>query len=120
MEQLVDNWYLVFGFVAVLVGLVGAFAEFFYESRDKKIETLRKWLEYAVVEAEKQLGEKTGQLKLRLVYDMALSKFSWLEKLVSFEDFSGYVDEALEWMRKQLVSNAGVRGYVQDGNEERS
>lgn len=119
MEQLVDNWYLVFGIVAVLVGVVGAFAEFFYESRDKKIETLRKWLEYAVVEVERQLGEKTGQLKLRLVYDMALSKFSWLEKLVSFEDFSGYVDEALEWMRKQLASNAEVRGYI-DGNEERS
>lgn len=119
MEQLVDNWYLVFGLCAVLVGVVGAFAEFFYESRDKKIETLRKWLEYAVVEAERQLGEKTGQIKLRLVYDMALSKFSWLERIVSFEDFSGYVDEALEWMRKQLVSNAGVRGYI-DGNEERS
>ena len=119
MEQLVDNWYLVFGLFAVLVGVAGAFAEFFYESKEKKIETLRKWLEYAVTEAEKQLGEKTGQLKLRLVYDMALSKFSWLEKLVSFEEFSGYVDEALEWMRKQLVSNAGVRGYV-DGYESRS
>lgn len=119
MEQLVENWYLVFGLVAVLVGVVGAFAEFFYESKEKKIETLRKWLEYAVTEAEKALGEKTGQLKLRLVYDMALSKFAWLEKLVSFEEFSGYVDEALEWMRKQLVSNAGVRGYV-DGNKSRS
>ncbi len=72
----------------------------------------REWLKYAVSLAEKELGSGTGQLKLRLVYELFLSKFPWLGKLVSFEVFSSYVDEALVWLNTQLESNTAVAGYV--------
>lgn len=86
---------------------------FFKKSEEQRIEALREWLKYAVTYAEKALGSGTGQLKLREVYNMALSQFPWLPKLISFEMFSDYVDEALIWMRAQLEKNAQIKGFVE-------
>lgn len=80
---------------------------------DKKIANIKEWLKYAVVEAEKALGSKTGQLKLRMVYDMAVKQFSWIVTLIPFETFSVWVDEALEWMNKQLEENEATQAYIE-------
>lgn len=79
---------------------------------EKKIANIKQWLKYAVVEAERILGGGTGQLKLRYVYDLAVKQFPWLVTLVTFEIFSGWVDEALEWMKEQLEQNKAIHGYV--------
>ena len=71
-----------------------------------------EWLKYAVTEAEKQLGEKTGQLKLRQVYDWFVAKFPVLAAVVPFRVFSAWVDVALETMRKWLEDNRNVANYV--------
>lgn len=81
--------------------------------KDKKIANIKEWLKYAVVEAEKALGSKTGQLKLRMVYDMAVKQFSWIVPLIPFETFSTWVDEALEWMNQQLEENEAAQAYVE-------
>lgn len=78
----------------------------------QKKENVREWLKYAVIEAEKELGSGTGQLKLRKVYNMATANFPWIVQLVSFEVFSLWVDEALEWMKNQLKSNLAIDTYV--------
>lgn len=82
------------------------------KSKEQKIDALKEWLKYAVTIAEKALGSGTGQLKLREVYNMALAQFPWLPKLITFEMFSAYVDEALEWMRDQLERNNNIKHYV--------
>lgn len=82
------------------------------KTADQKIAALKEWLRYAVFRAEKELGSGTGQLKLRVVYDMAIEKFPWLVKIVSFEMFSDYVDDALVWMEDQLSKNNRLEGYV--------
>lgn len=79
-----------------------------FNQRRKVIE----WLKYAVTEAEKQLGEKTGQLKLRQVYDWFVEKFPVLAAVVPFRVFSAWVDTALETMRKWLEDNQSVANYV--------
>lgn len=81
--------------------------------REKRIANIKEWLKYAVVEAERALGSGTGQLKLRMVYDMAIKQFFWVVNLVPFETFSSWVDEALEWMNKQLETNKATQEYVE-------
>ncbi len=70
---------------------------------------------WAVTEAEKDLGGGTGKLKLRQVYDLFVTRFPWLAKIVSFELFSGMVDDALEEMREMLAQNKAVKELVEGG-----
>jgi hypothetical protein len=81
--------------------------------RKKVIE----WLKFAVTEAEKLLGEKTGQLKLRQVYDWFVQKFPFVAAVVPFRIFSGWVDVALETMRKWLEDNKQVLNYVENNEK---
>ncbi len=108
MNWLIDNWYLLVTAAAVVATVVFAIKRFLGLPTDQQIENFKEWLKWAVTEAEKDLGSGTGQLKLRMVYDMALSKFSWIAKLITFEEFSIWVDEALLWLNKQLESNNAV------------
>lgn len=81
--------------------------------RHKVIE----WLKYAVTEAEKLLGEKTGQLKLRQVYDWFVEKFPVVAAFLPFRVFSSWVDVALETMRKWLEDNKQVLNYVENSEK---
>lgn len=80
---------------------------------ESKKQALQEWLKWAVTVVEKEYGGKTGQLKLRQVWDMALKQFPWLIKCFTFEEFSAYVDSALAWMRQQLAQNNAILTYVQ-------
>lgn len=76
------------------------------------LNKVREWLLYAVTKAEKELGGGTGQIKLRYVYDMFVTRFAWLARVISFEAFSMMVDEALERMKKMLESNKAMQTLV--------
>lgn len=105
--------------IEVLIGIVISISfaviaiyQFVKLSREQKIANIKEWLKYAVIEAEKALGGGTGQLKLRYVYDLAVSQFPWIVSFISFKQFSFFVDEALEWMRQQLELNKKIDFYV--------
>ena len=115
MEWLINNWYLIVAAIAVVTAIVVAVKKFVGLPTEQQIESLKEWLKWAVTEAEKELGSGTGQLKLRRVYDLALAKFPWIERLVPFEEFSMWVDEALNWLNKQLESNKAVTRMVKGG-----
>ena len=112
MEWLINNWYLIVAAGAVIVAAVFAVRKFLGLPTDQQIENLKEWLKWAVTEAETELGSGTGQLKLRRVYDLALAKFPWIARLVPFEEFSMWVDEALIWLGKQLESNKAITNMV--------
>ena len=112
MEWLINNWYLIVAAIAVVTAIVVAVKKFVGLPTEQQIESLKEWLKWAVTEAEKELGSGTGQLKLRRVYDLALAKFQWIERLVPFEEFSMWVDEALSWLNKQLESNKAITNMV--------
>lgn len=112
MEWLTNNWYLIVAAGAVIGAAVFAVRKFLGLPTDQQIENLQEWLKWAVTEAEKELGSGTGQLKLRRVYDLALAKFPWIARLVPFEEFSMWVDEALIWLGKQLESNKAITNMV--------
>lgn len=100
-------------FIAV-VATAGGVYYFIKLPKEKRISNIKEWLKYAVVEAEKALGSGTGQLKLRMVYDMAAKQFSWIINSIPFETFSAWVDEDLEWMNKQLEDNKATQEYVEN------
>jgi hypothetical protein len=105
--------------IALSIGVVIGVIIIIYliiNQRHKVIE----WLKFAVTEAEKMLGEKTGQLKLRQVYDWFVQKFPFVAAVVPFRIFSGWVDVALETMRKWLEDNKQVLNYVENNEKIQS
>ena len=116
MEQFLDNWYLIVGAVAVLIVAILKVVEFFKRPSSEQIADLKQWLIFICGEAERLLGSGTGKLKLRYVYDKFLERFPYLAKFISFETFSGYVDEALEQLKALLESNSKVSAYINSEN----
>lgn len=108
------NPVLIITAIVLVIVLAGTIVGFIKLPNEKKIENLKEWLKWAVVIAEKELGSGTGQLKLREVYNMAVAQFPWIVSFITFEIFSQYVDEALEWMKQQLESNGAIATYINE------
>lgn len=112
MEFIVNNWYIILA-IAASLGVAGvAIYRYFGLPSDAQLAKVREWLLWAVTEAEKELGGGTGKLKLRQVYDLFVTRFPWLAKVVSFELFSDMVDDALDEMREMLKNNKAVQQLV--------
>lgn len=112
MEWLVNNWYLLAAAVAVLSAVVWFIWYMIKMPKEERWSKVVEWLHYAVVEAEKELGSETGQLKLAKVYDMFISKFPFVSLIMSYATFKKLVDKALVWMREMLETNAKISAYV--------
>lgn len=80
--------------------------------KEEDLNKVREWLIWAVAEAEKQLGSGTGQLKLRLVYNMFVMAFPKLVDVISFKFFSEMVDVALGTLKLILNENEQIKNYV--------
>ena len=112
MEFVMNYWYVIVGIIVVLI--VAGFAVYKFAGLPTKsqVAKIKEWLLFAVTKAEQELGEKTGQLKRHTVYDLFVSKFPTTAKLVSFETFSRWVDEALVEMKKMLENNKQIETIV--------
>lgn len=117
IDFIVNYWFVLVISVAV-IAVGGYFLYVFIKMpSSSQIAKVKEWLLYAVVQAEKELGGGTGQVKLRYVYDMFIAKFPKLVKAVSFEAFSGLVDEVLEKFKLMLETNKNLQTYVDGGGE---
>ena len=72
----------------------------------------KDWLVWAVIEAEHLLGSKTGQLKLRFVYDLAIKQFPVIAKLLPFSVFAILVEKALEVMNSMIQENKSIADAI--------
>lgn len=115
VDFLAENWYLLV--IAAAVIAVAAYLVYIFikSSRGEKLSKIQEWLLWAVAQAEKVLGGGTGQLKLRYVYDLFITKFPVASKFVTFALFSQMVDIALEKFNEILNNNKKVQAYI---NEE--
>lgn len=118
MGFIIDNWYIILAVLAVLAAAGVAGYRYFHLPGEAQLTKVREWLLWAVTGAEKKLGGGTGRLKLRQVYDLFVTRFSWLARFVSFELFSGMVDDALEEMREMLKNNKAVKELVEGGGAD--
>lgn len=107
-----DNMIIAIGII-IIVG-VAAYAIYYFMnlSKEKQLEVVREWLLLACIQAEKALGGGTGQVKLRFVYDLFIDKFKYLSLVISFEQFSMLVDDALDTMKDMISNNKQVEQYV--------
>ena len=112
MEIIVNNWYIILALAAVLGMATWYIYRYFNLPSEAQLAKVREWLLWAVTEAEKELGGGTGKLKLRQVYDLFVTRFPWLARIVPFDLFSSMVDDALEDMREMLKTNQAVKAHV--------
>jgi hypothetical protein len=112
MEWLTNNYVLVIGLIIIAIGAVITAYKFTQKSNEQKVAAIREWLKYAVTVTEKALGEKTGKLKLQMAWSMATAQFPFITKVMTFDQFAEFVDEALKWMNKQLEDNPNIRAIV--------
>ena len=112
MQFLIDNWVSLLLCVLSIAVLIVLVLNFIKLPKNQQLEKVKQWLLIAVTEAEKVLGSGTGRLKLSYVYDLFVTKFPWLAKIIPFETFSNLVDEVLEDMRKLIEANPNVNEYV--------
>ena len=117
MNFIINNWYIILAAFAILAAAGIAVYRYFNLPSEAQLAKVREWLLWAVTEAEKELGGGTGKLKLRQVYDLFVTRFPWLAKIVSFELFSDMVDDALDEMRDMLQNNRAVQQLVEGGAE---
>ena len=82
------------------------------------ISSFKNWLVYAVTEAEAKFGGKTGKLKLRYVYDLAVEAFPIIAKTLPFGFFSWAVDSALLIMRGMIEDNKQIANIVSKKEED--
>jgi hypothetical protein len=105
------NNVIIISVIAILIGVLGY--KFFKLSKAKQIKIISEWLLLAVIKAEKELGNGTGQVKLRYVYDLFLDKFKFASMIISFAQFSGLVDLALITMKEMISNNGQVKDYIE-------
>lgn len=113
MDWIVNNWFMLVVLVVVIAAIFIAIRKFFGLPKEEQLVKVREWLLYAVTMAEKEYGGGTGKLKLRYVYDLFVSKFSWIAMTITFEKFSELVDRALDEMRQMIEQNEKVKEIVQ-------
>lgn len=97
--------------VALTIGAIILIIVIVYMVTQQRTKCL-EWLKYAVSEAERLLGEKTGQLKLRMVYDWFCEKFPIIASILPFQVFSAWVDVALQTMDKWLECGNKIGDYI--------
>lgn len=98
-------------------GVIMFIITFLRMGQQQQMKMISEWLLLAVVQAEKELGGGTGEIKLRYVYDKFIQKFGKMAMIISFEQFSSMVDVALDKMRDMLSSNTQLVNYVNNGKE---
>ena len=104
---------LIISYILIGLGvLTGAIYLFIRLGKKRQIEIIKEWLLLAVVKAEKELGDGTGQIKLRFVYDLFIDKFRFASMFISFNQFSVLVDSALVIMKEMISNNDQVKNYI--------
>lgn len=112
MEHIANYWAVIIA-GACTIGIVYLLiARFLALPTATQIKKVKEWLLYAVIQAEKELGGGTGEIKLRKVYDMFITKFPQLAVFITFEHFNRLVDDALDKMRKLLLENEQIKNEV--------
>ena len=71
-------------------------------------DKIQQWLIWAVAQAEKELGSGTGQLKIKYVYDLFISKFPAVAIFIKYETFANMVEKALDEFKEMIDTNRRI------------
>jgi len=115
MAFIIENWQIILVFAIFVCGGTISVIKFFSMSKTERYNQIMGWLLQAVILAEREFGSGTGKLKLSSVYDKFCERMPWLAKTISFDTFSGYVDNALEQMKATVSTNAAIASICEKG-----
>ena len=102
---------VLIGIAAVIVVIVKVY-RFSKLSKDQQYNSVKAWLLQAVLWAEGEFGSHTGKLKLSSVYAEFCKQLPWMAQIITFEQFSSWVDETLVDMRVLLDRNDAIADYI--------
>ena len=103
-----EYWFIIIIAIAIISVISIKIYNWIKQPTEEQIKQVQEWLLYAVAKAEEVLGSGTGQLKLRYVYDMFVSKFPAIAVFISFETFTKMVDKALDEFKELLQTNPAI------------
>lgn len=109
----IENWHMIVIGLAVIVAAIIFIIRFFKQSNQVKYEQIRGWLLQAVILAEQEYGSGTGRMKLSAVYDAFCSTLPWIARVMSFDTFAFYVDEALDEAKDILAANKDMAALAE-------
>ena len=108
MQFINDNWFLIFAAIAIVSVISIKIYKFFKRPNSEQLRQVQEWLLYAVAKAEEKLGSGTGELKLRYVYDMFVTKFPLVAIFIDFNEFSIMVEKALDKFEELIQTNPSI------------
>ena len=105
---LATYWYLIVAAIAIIaVASIKIYIWIKTPGKDQ-LNKIQEWLVWAVAQAEKELGSGTGQMKIKYVYDLFISKFPAIAIFIKYDTFVQMVDKALEEFKELLSSNEKI------------
>lgn len=119
-----EYWFILVFIVAFIAVITIKVYNWLKQPTSEQMQQIQEWLLYAVAKAEEVLGSGTGQLKLRYVYDMFVTKFPAIAVFISFDTFAKMVDKALDEFKELLDTNPAINELydkweaIQEPNEE--
>ena len=117
MEMIIDNWMVIVGILAFIIALVSTIVKFLRKPKVDKLSRIRSVLVQLVTEAEHELGQGTGELKLITVYTKFIEKFPLISLFITQERFKQLVDESLAYMKETLAQNEEIAEYLGENSD---
>lgn len=113
MEFILEHWQIFAVIIVFVAGGISAVVHFFKLSPAEKYKKIQGWLLQAVIWAESEYGGGTGKLKLSEVYARFCEVMPWLAKVIKYDVFCEYVDDALEEMEHLIKSNQNIAAITE-------
>ena len=119
LNFLINYWYFIVIVIDILV-ISGVFIfNFLQKPSEQKLQNIKEWAIYACALAQAHLGSGTGQLKMRETYDMFISRFPDLVKIVPFEMYKNIAESALLEFKKMLENNPKVKELILEEGDKK-
>lgn len=113
MELIMNNLDLLVAALITFILVATFVIKYLSTPTEKRKDMILTWLLHSVIEAERMLGSKTGQVKFAQVYDTYLKQFPVMSKFFPKEVFVELVNEALNQMKHLIETNIQVKQYIE-------
>lgn len=104
-----EYWFIIVLIIAIIATVSIKAYKFFKQPNAEQLNKVQQWLVFAVAKAEEVLGSGTGQMKLKYVYDMFITKFPAIAVFISYEKFVEMTEDALTEFKELIANNKQIK-----------
>ncbi len=105
LNWLVEYWFVIVVFVCVLFVLIVHIVKFLIMEPNKKLSFIKDTIFSLVLMAEKELGSKTGEAKLKLVITTFYKKYPFARFILPENKLIEVIEESVVEMKNILKKN---------------